>query len=103
MEACIPVRSRSILKSVEEAPTMTALRRNARVVLSIGLLLLLPLSFAFLGQAAGVNSAEDVQASIRTFTKVFDVVEGNFADPIKPDKALYDGAIPGMLRTLDPH
>ena len=31
------------------------------------------------------------------------MVEQNFADQVKPDKAIYKGAIPGMLRTLDPH
>ena len=31
------------------------------------------------------------------------LVEQNFADPVKPDKAIYNGAIPGMLRELDPH
>ena len=25
------------------------------------------------------------------------------ADPVSPDRAFYQGAIPGMLRTLDPH
>jgi carboxyl-terminal processing protease len=37
------------------------------------------------------------------FTKMYALVEQNFADPVKPDKAIYRGAIPGMLRTLDPH
>ena len=37
------------------------------------------------------------------FAKVYAVVNQNFATPLKPDKAIYDGAIPGMLRTLDPH
>jgi carboxyl-terminal processing protease len=30
-------------------------------------------------------------------------VEKNFADPVESEKAFYDGAIPGMLHTLDPH
>ena len=30
-------------------------------------------------------------------------MEENFADTVNPDKAIYKGAIPGMLRTLDPH
>ena len=34
---------------------------------------------------------------------MYDVVEANFADSVKPEKAIYKGAIPGMLRTLDPH
>jgi carboxyl-terminal processing protease len=41
--------------------------------------------------------------SVKSFTKIYDAVEQNFADPVQPDKAIYDGAIPGMLHTLDPH
>lgn len=65
--------------------------------------LLIPLSWAILAPAAGVNSSDEMQASLRTFTRVLEIVETNFADPVKTEKALYDGAIPGMLRTLDPH
>ena len=44
--------------------------------------------------------------SLRSFTNVYQVVEQNYAEPIdgdKPGKVVYDGAIPGMLRVLDPH
>jgi len=44
--------------------------------------------------------------SLRSFTSVYQVVEQNYAEPIdgdKPGKIVYDGAIPGMLRVLDPH
>ena len=41
--------------------------------------------------------------SMKSFTSVFDAVEQNFADKVDADKAVYNGAIPGMLRTLDPH
>ncbi len=37
---------------------------------------------------------------------MYAVVEQNYAEPINGDKAdtaIYDGAIPGMLRVLDPH
>ncbi len=40
---------------------------------------------------------------VDTFAKFYSLVEQNFADPVKPDKAIYKGAIPGMLRTMDPH
>jgi len=51
----------------------------------------------------------DVQTGLGAFTKVYDAVEQNYADPVDPDRAIYGppqsnlGAIPGMLRTLDPH
>ena len=37
------------------------------------------------------------------FTRVYALVQQNFANPVDPNKAIYKGAIPGMLRTLDPH
>src|SRR5215470_6703566 len=52
--------------------------------------------------AAAANDGE-IGNSFKVFTKVYSVVEENFADPVNPDKAIYKGAIPGMLRTLDPH
>ncbi len=48
-------------------------------------------------------SDDEVRTSLRAFTKAYTVVEENFADPVSADKSIYRGAIPGMLRTLDPH
>ena len=65
------------------------------------------------GQQVAATAAEqddsDVQKSIGSFAKLLDVVEQNYADPVDSDKAIFGtstnslGAIPGMLRTLDPH
>lgn len=52
---------------------------------------------------ATTSSAEDEHAAIRQFTNVLDVVQANYAEPVDVDKAVYQGAIPGMLRVLDPH
>ncbi|HEY6945699.1 MAG TPA: S41 family peptidase, partial [Candidatus Acidoferrum sp.] len=41
--------------------------------------------------------------SVRNFTQVLDVVQGNYAEKVDVDKIVYEGAIPGMLRVLDPH
>jgi len=49
------------------------------------------------------SSADDAQAAVRDFTKVLDVVQSNYAEPVDVDKTVYQGAIPGMLRMLDPH
>ena len=54
-------------------------------------------------EIASAANEDDVKNSIRTFTRFYSVVEENFADHVNPDKAIYKGAIPGMLRTLDPH
>jgi carboxyl-terminal processing protease len=56
---------------------------------------------AISGTAAAAEN--DVQSSLRTFTSVYQVVEEHFADPVEADRVMYKGAIPGMLRTLDPH
>src|SRR5438445_13855811 len=54
-------------------------------------------------RVASGGSANDVNESLRQFTSVYSLVEQNYAEPLKADKAIYNGAIPGMLRTLDPH
>ena len=60
-------------------------------------------------QRVGAQSSTDesqFRDSLKSFTSVYDVVAQNYAEPLdgeKPDKAIYDGAIPGMLRVLDPH
>jgi carboxyl-terminal processing protease len=46
---------------------------------------------------------DSVDRSVKAFTSIYDVVERNFADKVAPGTAVYKGAIPGMLRTLDPH
>src|SRR5260370_29700726 len=64
---------------------------------------------AVLGGISGPNvrattaSADDYQPAVRDFTRVLDVVQANYAEKVDVDKAVYQGAIPGMLRMLDPH
>jgi len=53
--------------------------------------------------AATHDSDSDVNQSLKQFTEVYDIVEQNYAEPVNPDKAIYNGAIPGMLHVLDPH
>jgi carboxyl-terminal processing protease len=52
---------------------------------------------------ATTASTDDYQSAVRDFTRVLDVVQSNYADPVDVDKTVYQGAIPGMLRMLDPH
>ena len=53
--------------------------------------------------AAATAAGDDLPKDVESFTKAFSLVEQNFADSVSADKAIYKGAIPGMLRTLDPH
>jgi carboxyl-terminal processing protease len=52
---------------------------------------------------AAASGDSDVRDSLRQFGVVYDVVEQNYAEPVNADKAIYNGAIPGMLHVLDPH
>jgi carboxyl-terminal processing protease len=52
---------------------------------------------------ATTASTDDYQTAVREFTRVLDVVQSNYAESVDVDKAVYQGAIPGMLRVLDPH
>src|ERR1700690_4169873 len=52
---------------------------------------------------ATTSNADYYQSAVRDFSKVLDVVQTNYAEPVDVDKTVYQGAIPGMLRMLDPH
>jgi carboxyl-terminal processing protease len=64
---------------------------------------------SILQRKVGAQSAADesqLRDNLKSFTNIYAVVEQNYAEPItgdKADTAIYDGAIPGMLRVLDPH
>ena len=79
-------------------------RRSLFLVLSI--LLLCGCMGAVFGQRSSAvegSSDGEIRDNIKEFTQVYDLVEKNYAEPVNPDKAIYNGAIPGMLRVLDPH
>src|SRR3979411_3245425 len=64
---------------------------------------------SLINQKVAAQSASDestLRDSLHSFTSVYSLVEQNYAEPMntdKTDKAIYDGAIPGMLHVLDPH
>jgi len=82
--------------------------RSSRRSLFLVLFVLLICGFigAVFGQRASAvegSSDGEIRDNLREFTEVYDLVEKNYAEPVNPDKAIYNGAIPGMLRVLDPH
>ena len=52
---------------------------------------------------AATTPQDDLDKSFKALATVYSLVEQNYADPVSSEKAIYQGAIPGMLRTLDPH
>ncbi|MFB3778659.1 MAG: S41 family peptidase [Bryobacteraceae bacterium] len=53
--------------------------------------------------AAVLAPGQELETELRRFAEVYAAVEREAADPVDPDKAFYGGAIPSMLRPLDPH
>lgn len=64
------------------------------------LIVLLVAATALFG--ADTKKTED-EAAMKRFIEVLQNVTGNTADPVDLDQAFYAGAIPGLLRHLDPH
>jgi|SRR5579871_2517650 len=52
--------------------------------------------------AAG-DSSNDLEAQMKTLLSAYAILEQNAAEPITSEQAFYQGAIPGLLRKLDPH
>ena len=53
--------------------------------------------------AASEGDDSGIPKEVGIFAKALALVEQNFADPLNADKAIYKGALPGMMRGLDPH
>jgi carboxyl-terminal processing protease len=61
--------------------------------------MLAPLLFFF----APPPPADDLDVLLKRFTELVAIVENQAADRVNSEQAIYSGAIPGMLRQLDPH
>ena len=53
----------------------------------------------------GISRADDaeLEAQVKSVIEAYTVLERNAADPVNSEQAFYQGAIPGLLRRLDPH
>ncbi|HLJ30321.1 MAG TPA: S41 family peptidase [Candidatus Angelobacter sp.] len=81
--------------------------RSSRRSLFVVVLVVLICGFLGVGFSQRTQSApaadSDVRDNLRQFSEVYDLIEQNYAEPVNADKAIYNGAIPGMLHVLDPH
>jgi carboxyl-terminal processing protease len=73
-----------------------------RRILTLAILALLAYG-AVRAFADDLSPAEKLLPEVKKLVDVFAVMESEAAEAVDPDTALYQGAIPGMLRTLDPH
>ena len=61
------------------------------------------LAAALLCAAATLAAQDDLDAQLRSLISAYAIARDNAADPVTPEQAFYGGAIPGLLRKLDPH
>jgi carboxyl-terminal processing protease len=59
--------------------------------------------FVLLCFLAADDPADNLVKELKKLLDVFVTVDREAADPVDPDQVFYQGAMPGMLRTLDPH
>src|SRR5579862_672400 len=98
----LPGRSSSPAEGKLKMPRSS--HRNTVLIVSfLAVCGFLGMLFAEKNPASAHDSDSDVSQSLKEFTQVYDIVEQNYAEPVNPDKAIYNGAIPGMLHVLDPH
>src|SRR5690349_10518570 len=53
--------------------------------------------------ATSLSAADDLDAQLKSIIQAYSILEQNAADPVSSEQAFYQGAIPGLLKTLDPH
>jgi carboxyl-terminal processing protease len=78
-------------------------RNSVLIIAFLALCGFLGMLFAQRTSVVPHDGDSDVSDSLKQFTEVYDIVEQNYAEPVSADKAIYNGAIPGMLHVLDPH
>jgi carboxyl-terminal processing protease len=64
---------------------------------------MLRFTLALLCAAAALPAQDDFEKQIRSVVSAYAIAAENAADPITSEQAFYAGAIPGLLRKLDPH
>jgi len=64
---------------------------------------MLRLTIALLSSATLLAAQDDLDQQLRAVMGAYSLAAENAADPVNSEQALYAGAIPAMLRQLDPH
>jgi carboxyl-terminal processing protease len=58
---------------------------------------------AILAAASALSAADDLASQMKAIIQAYSTIEQNAADPVSSEQVFYQGAIPGLLKTLDPH
>ena len=78
---------------------MNRVRKIRFPLIALGILLVVLHPIA---TSSAETEDEEVAAALEAFSRVYQVAEANYADPLDPDTAILDGAIRGLLSHLDP-
>ncbi len=88
---------------MERDPAMTTLRLSNRVTaLVLCALLGGPQVYAQAGDPLEQTRDQDIRRSLQRIAEVYHAVATQMADPVDPEQAIYQGAIPGAVSRLDP-
>jgi carboxyl-terminal processing protease len=79
------------------------IRNSAFAALIVGVFTVLAPIYGPAVSARAATPQDDLDKSMKALAGAYSILQQNAADPISSEKAIYQGAIPGMLRTLDPH
>jgi len=79
------------------------IRNTAFATLIVAASVLLAPVYGPVIRARAASDGDDIEKDMHSVAAAFALIEKNFADPVTSEKAFYEGAIPGMLHTLDPH
>jgi carboxyl-terminal processing protease len=86
---------------LEEEDGSRALRKTTYAASVLGLAAGL-LAFTVSAPSQTEVPADDVSEASVKFARVYGLLEANYMDPIEPDRAILEGGVRGMLKTLDP-
>lgn len=99
--AAILTAAGRIWSILEEEDRSRALRKSSLTARILRLAVSLVASVAA-APAQSETPPDDVSVESVNFAKVYGILESQYMDPIEPDPAILEGAIRGMLSTLDP-
>jgi carboxyl-terminal processing protease len=64
---------------------------------------MLRFTLAILYTAACLHAADDLASQMKSVIQAYSIMEQQSAEPVTSEQAFFQGAIPGLLRQLDPH
>ena len=99
----VPVGMMVRLGILPPGSNSSRIRTSVQVALIVGACTVLAPLYGPSIRARAATPQDDLDKSYQGAGWRLSILEQNYADPISSEKAIYQGAIPGMLRTLDPH